>query len=224
MGWVRDVANGVVHRAWEWASLVGTVGPQDARGRRFRSMGASACIAFPPGAIFGERWITIGANTLIGPNVSLSAGMPIDWIDPDRAPIVEIGARCNIGRGSSIVGHDSIVIGDDVTTGPNVYITDQNHDYADTGVPIGVQWPITAPVCIGSGCWLGTGAVVLPGAQIGRNVTVAAGSVVRGVVPDYSVVAGVPGKVVRKFEDGEWTPPLDPRPIPPEGWPSSFRD
>jgi serine acetyltransferase len=74
-------------------------------------------------------------------------------------------------------------------------------------VPIGKQWPVNAPVSIGAGSWLGTGAVVLPGATIGRNVVVAAGSVVRGNVPDHCVVGGVPARVIRRYSgDGEWVP------------------
>jgi acetyltransferase-like isoleucine patch superfamily enzyme len=104
-----------------------------------------------------------------------------------------------IGWGSHIVAHQSIVIGDDVYTGPYVYITDQNHGYADPDIPIGRQWPSNTAVSIGQGSWLGAGAIVLPGACIGRNVVVAAGSVVRGQVPDRCVVAGVPARVVREY-------------------------
>jgi hypothetical protein len=73
---------------------------------------------------------------------------------------------------------------------------------------------------IGPGCWIGTGAVILPGARIGRNVVVAAGAVVRGAVPDHAVVAGAPARVVRRWDvvDG-WQPPLrTPAPVPiPDG-------
>jgi acetyltransferase-like isoleucine patch superfamily enzyme len=110
-----------------------------------------------------------------------------------------------IGRGSHVVAHQSVVIGADVFTGPYVYITDQNHGYEDPVVPIGRQLPVNAPVSIGAGSWLGTGCVVLPGAQIGRNVVVAAGAVVRGAVPDHSVVAGVPARLVRSY-------------VPDDGW------
>jgi len=92
------------------------------------------------------------------------------------------------------------MIGDDVFTGPYVYVTDQNHGYADPDTPIGRQFPVNTPVRIGAGSWLGAGAIILPGACIGRNVVVAAGSVVRGEVPDYSVVAGVPARVVRRHD------------------------
>jgi acetyltransferase-like isoleucine patch superfamily enzyme len=121
-------------------------------------------------------------------------------------PLLRIGDRCVIGRGSHIVAHYSITIGDDVFTGPYVYITDQNHGYTDPDVPIGRQWPSNAAVSIGSGSWLGAGVIILPGAVIGRNVVVAAGSVVRGEVPDCCVIAGVPARVIREYVSGTgWT-------------------
>jgi serine acetyltransferase len=104
------------------------------------------------------------------------------------------------------VAHQSVTIGDDVWTGPYVYITDQNHGYEDPGVPIGSQFPVNRPVSIGAGSWLGAGAIILPGATIGRNVVVAAGAVVRGVVPDQCVVAGVPAKIVREHTKAGWQP------------------
>ena len=68
--------------------------------------------------------------------------------------------------------------------------------------PIGRQWPTEAPVRIGSGSWLGANAVILPGAQIGEHVVVAAGAVVRGGVPDRCVVAGVPARIVKRWVEG----------------------
>jgi Hexapeptide repeat of succinyl-transferase len=128
--------------------------------------------------------------------------------------VLQIGDRCVIGRGSHIVAHHSLLIGDDVFTGPYVYITDQNHGYDDPHVPIGRQMPLNAAVQIGSGSWLGAGAVVLPGTRIGCNVVVAAGSVVRGTVPDRCVVAGVPARIVREYVPGDgWS--LLPRPVGP---------
>lgn len=133
----------------------------------------------------------------MGPGVDLG---------PDS--IVRIGGSCSIGRGSHIVGHQSIDIGDHVFTGPYVYITDQNHVYDDPEMPIGRQWPRNNPVSIGSGSWLGTGAIILPGTRIGRQCVVAGGAVVRGEFPDHSVIAGVPARVVRHHVPGEgWVPP-----------------
>lgn len=160
-----------------------------------------------------ERSIAIGAGTLIAPYVSLSAGM-FEGQDLGASPVVRIGDRCVVGRGSHIVGHVSIDVGDDVSMGPYVYITDQNHSYLDPDTPIGRQWPSDAGVVIGPGSWLGAHVVVLPGARIGRNVTVGAGAVVRGDVPDRCVVAGVPARVVRRWVDGRgWVD--EPRPERP---------
>ena len=136
---------------------------------------------------------------MIGPHVTLSAGMV-----PGQAcltdPVVRIGDRCLIGRGSGIVGHLSIEIGDDVWTGHHVYITDQNHGYDDLDLPISRQAMPERPVRIGDGSWLGHGTVVLPGATIGRHVVIGANSVVRGEIPAYCVAAGNPARVVKQLD------------------------
>lgn len=218
----RAIAAGAIHAAWDWISTVGTVGPDDRRGRRFRAMGQGSCLAFPPGSVFNENWISIGSGTLIGPHVSLSAGLPAELLDPSGPAVLVIGDRCNIGRGSSLSARCGIVVGDDVMTGPGVYITDHNHNYGDLDVPIAQQWVAEEEVTIGSGSWLGAGVIVLPGSRIGRHVTVAAGSVVRGPLPDNCVAAGSPARIVRRHVDGEgWDPPLKPRPAAPPGWPGS---
>ena len=133
---------------------------------------------------------------MIGPHVSLSAGM-VPGQECVTDPVVRIGDRCLIGRGSGIVGHLSIEIGDDVWTGHHVYITDQNHGYEDLTRPISVQLMPERPVRIGDGSWLGHGTVVLPGATIGRHVVIGANSVVRGEIPDFCVAAGNPAKVIK---------------------------
>ena len=203
----------VLHRAWEWVRAHAEISPSTPAGRRFGYLGEGACIGFPTGAIYGEPWIRIGDHTLIGVHVTLSAGF-VPGLDLGPDPIVTIGKACSIGRGSHIVGHQSIVIGDDVFTGPYVYITDQNHGYTDTNVPVGRQWPVNDAVVIGDGCWLAAGAIILPGTRLGRNVVVAGGAVVRGEFPDHSVIAGVPAKVVRRYEPGSgWFPPLPETPL-----------
>jgi len=203
----RRVAWCAVHGLWRAVQRAGAISPGTPGGQKFAAFGAGSIIGFPTGALYGERWIEIGAGTMIAAQVSLSAGM-VPGQDLGEVPLLRIGDRCLIGRGSHIVAHHSIVIGDDVYTGPYVYITDQNHGYADPETPIGRQWPSNAAVSIGAGSWLGAGVIVLPGSVIGRNVVVAAGSVVRGVVPDCCVVAGVPARVVREYVTGNgWTRP-----------------
>ncbi len=207
MSLVRRAIGTLIHRAYAAVREAGAITPRTPAGYRFRHLGEGAKIAFPPGAIFGEEWIEIGDHTLIGERVSLSCGM---WPGADLGPdsILRIGESCSIGRGTHVVAHQSIDIGDDVFTGPYVYITDQNHVYDDPDVPIGRQWPRNNPVSIGSGSWLGAGAIVLPGTRLGRQCVVAGGAVVRGEFPDHSVVAGVPAKLVRAYDaDLGWHAP-----------------
>jgi carbonic anhydrase/acetyltransferase-like protein (isoleucine patch superfamily) len=204
----RTVAWRLVHRIWRAAEQAGVITADTPAGRAFAAFGPGSVIGFPAAALYGQRWIEIGAGTLVAPQASLSAGM-LPGQDLGDQPVLRIGDRCVIGRGSHIVAHYSIVIGDDVFTGPYVYVTDQNHGYADPDIPIGRQWPTNTAVSIGAGSWLGAGVIVLPGACIGRNVVVAAGSVVRGQVPDHCVIAGVPAKVVREYVAGNgWSRPL----------------
>jgi acetyltransferase-like isoleucine patch superfamily enzyme len=218
----RRLASAAIHRGWHWVERAGTIAPDDAAAHRFHSMGANSAIAFPPGDVFGQSRIAIGAGTLIAAFVSLSVGMPGEYLDPDADPVISIGDRCLVGRGSAVIARCGIQIGDDVTIAPSVYITDHNHSYANVQIPIGQQWPAEDEVSIGEGSWLGSGVIILPGARIGRHVTVAAGSIVRGDVPDYSVIAGVPAKVVRRYTDGEgWVPPVRTVVVPPVGWPGS---
>jgi acetyltransferase-like isoleucine patch superfamily enzyme len=197
----RALTAGLIQAGWRRMQNAGTVTAESAAGRRFAAFGPGSLMAFPTGAVYGEHWIDVGDKTMIAELVTMCAGMaPGHDLGPD--PVLRVGNGCVIGRGSHIIAHHSIEIGDEVFTGPYVYITDQNHKYEDIDVPIGRQWPVNSAVRIGAGSWLGTGAVILPGAVIGRNVVVAAGSVVRGPVPDNCVVAGVPAKVVRQHVAG----------------------
>lgn len=217
--WLADA----IGTGWAWVHRMGTAGADSRHGRRFGAVGEGTGFMFPPGPGMNEHLIRIGARTLIGPDVSLSAGMwPGEALAPEQGWVVRIGDRVNIGRRCSIAGRVGIDIGDDVTFAPDVYVTDHNHRYDDPDLPVATQWVDSAPVTIGPGCWLGTRAVVLPGTTLGRNVVVAAGTVVRGEVPDHAVVAGVPGRVVRRLVDGEWDPPIrdDIDPAPP-GWPGT---
>ena len=186
--WRRAALFASVHAARRAFEQAGTITAESPAGRRFAAFGPHSMMAFPTGAVFGERWIEVGDETMFATQVTLCAGM-MPGHDLGDKPVLRVGDRCVIGRGSHIVAHHSIVIGDDVYTGPYVYITDQNHVYADPDIPIGRQWPINTAVSIGPGSWLGAGAIVLPGSRIGRHVVVGAGSVVRGQVPDHCVVA-----------------------------------
>jgi len=204
-----NVVGELMHRGLERARLLGAIGPETRRGRRFGAFGERSVICFPPAAIVNERYIQVGAYTMIGPHATLSAGMvPGQTCLTD--PVVRIGDRCLLGRGSAVVGHLSIEVEDDVWTGHHVYITDQNHGYADLDVPIWRQVMPERPVRVGAGSWLGHGTVVLPGATIGRHVVIGANSVVRGDIPAFCVAAGNPARVVKRIPERRRGAPEEP--------------
>ena len=198
---MHRVANEVLQRGWARLRIAGAIAPGTAAAERFGAFGEGSIMGFPTAALYGERHIYVGRGTTINTWVTMVAGYHPDQEGlPDR--MLTIGDRSVIGLRSGIVCHQSITIGDDVWFGQEVYVTDANHGYSDPDTPPGKQLGEHHAVVIGDGCWIGHGAVVLAGAQLGRNVVVAAGSVVRGSFPDHAVIGGVPAKVIRRHEPG----------------------
>ena len=203
---LRDSLGDFLAECWQRWRLKASIGSGSKRARSFGKFGPGSLILFPVTTIFNEKYIHIGSETMIGEHVALSAGMMPGQVCLTD-PVVRIGDRCLIGRGSGIVGHLSIDIGNDVWTGHHVYITDQSHGYEDVSLPISLQSQPESPVVIGDGSWLGHGVVVLPGAKIGKHVAVGANSVVTGELPDFCVAVGAPARVIRQYApESGWTP------------------
>jgi acetyltransferase-like isoleucine patch superfamily enzyme len=193
--------NRAVHAALRWVDRAGEVVPGTDLADRFGSFGTGSCIDFPPATLQNVESIHLGCDVLVGRHATLAAGYGVG--DPNLSGrALVIGDGCVIGAGSTITAHSCVELGDTVFTGQAVFITDSSHGYQDPETPIGRQFGPHQPVSIGSGSWIGHGAVILPGARIGRNVVVAAGAVVRGEVEDHAVVAGSPARVVRRLEPG----------------------
>jgi acetyltransferase-like isoleucine patch superfamily enzyme len=89
-----------------------------------------------------------------------------------------------------------VVIGDDCLISPNVTIIANNYNYQRLDVPIRQQGSTSKGVRIGANVWIGSGACILDGAQIGSGVIVAANSVVAGKIPDNAIVQGNPAKII----------------------------
>ena len=91
---------------------------------------------------------------------------------------------------------DQITIGDNVFFGTGVKILTGSHDYTKKGEEREASI-ITAPVTIKDGVWIATGAIICPGVTIGENSIIAAGSIVNKDVPPFSIVGGIPAKVIK---------------------------
>ena len=153
----RDVAAAVAHRLWARMRWAGAIGPQDRLAAGTTAFGDGTLICVPArglvrrGAHRPRRRVPHRLQRQPvrrhGPRPAAAPGRHLPRA-ADRRSVL-------IGRGSHLVAHRSVVIGDDVMTGPHCYVTDQNHVYADPDTPIGQQWPADDPVEIGAGSWLG---------------------------------------------------------------------
>jgi acetyltransferase-like isoleucine patch superfamily enzyme len=131
---------------------------------------------------------------------------------------IVLGRWVHLGDGTRLRAHEGTLrLGDKVVLGSSntinclldieigaaslladwIYICDFDHRTEDLDVPIKDQGVVKSPVRIGPDCWIGVKVTVLRGTTVGRGSVLAAHSVVRGTVPAESVVAGVPGRVVK---------------------------
>ncbi len=110
---------------------------------------------------------------------------------------LSIGDNVGIAQNCFIQVRGKVIIGDDVIFGPNVSVFSENHMFDNPELPVNLQGVSRKGVKIESGVWIGTRAVILDGVTIGKNSIVAAGSIVNKDVPPYSLVAGVPAKIIK---------------------------
>ena len=110
---------------------------------------------------------------------------------------VYIGENVFINRGVIITARERITIGNNVIIGPYAIINSGSHIYSDPHKLIRDQCHRRAPISIGDDVWIGGNVTILPGVNIGPGAVVAAGSVVTKSVDDYSVVAGVPARLLK---------------------------
>ncbi len=137
--------------------------------------------------ITGKANISLGDRAAIRNDVILAG-----------SGVITIGHRTSINQGCIITAMEQVTIGDDVMLAPRVYILDVDHKFDRRDVPITNQGYEIAPVAIHSGVWIGTGAVITRGVTIGEGAIVGANSVVTHDVPAYSIVAGIPARVIRE--------------------------
>jgi len=136
---------------------------------------------------------------IIGDNVSILKGTIIECTGVIRSlgEGLIIGNNVGIAQNCFIQVRGQVKIGNNVIFGPNVSLFSENHNFDNPELPVSVQGEKRIGVTIEDGAWIGTRAVILDGVTVSKNSIVAAGSVVSKNVPPYSIVAGVPAKVIK---------------------------
>lgn len=177
-----------------------------------RLEGGSEVHAFMTQAARQAQQITAEINTGYHDGEELRAlfsqliGKPVDEgfglfppFTTDFGKNITLGKRVFINSGCRFQDQGGITIGDDVLLGHNVVLATLNHD------PVVARRAsmLPAPIVIGDKVWIGANATVLPGVTIGKGAIVAAGAVVHRDVPPFTVVGGVPARILRELSQEE---------------------
>lgn len=139
------------------------------------------------GLIFGNK-VTIGANAIIRPS-NFYGGEPGEGL--------KVGSNSNIGAYNYIGCSGYIEIGENVMFGPRISVYSENHAFDRTDITIKEQGVIRSFVKIEDDCWIGSHSAILAGVTVGKGSIIAAGSIVTKDIPPYSVVAGIPAKIIK---------------------------
>lgn len=117
---------------------------------------------------------------------------------------VKLGNHVFIGASVVVIG--PVTIHDHVMIGQHVVMSGLNHGFNDVTVAFRYQPCTTSEIIIGEACWIGANVVITSGVQIGKYCVIAAGSVVTKNVPDYSMVAGNPARLLKQYnhETKQW--------------------
>lgn len=140
-----------------------------------------------PHRMIRQGRLEIGRGTFVESGVTLSSAHGR----------IRLGRRVYLSRGVTVAAVGLVEIGDYALVAPGCYITDADHRFDDPVLPVPDQGMSSkGPTVLEDNVWLGANVVVTSGVRIGRRSVIAANSVVTKDVPEFSLAAGVPARVV----------------------------
>jgi acetyltransferase-like isoleucine patch superfamily enzyme len=150
----------------------------------------------------GLCFVGPGVTFEIGPEATVRLGR-WSWIGHGtkiraHEGTVEIGAKSVLGQECTISSFQHVAIGRECIVADRVMLIDFDHGVVEVERPIRLQGIYKRDVDVGSNCWIGYGACILRGVTVGDNCIIGANTVVTRDVPDDTVVAGAPAKILRK--------------------------
>tara|TARA_Y100001970_G_C14254263_1_gene874038 strand:+ start:1112 stop:1729 length:618 start_codon:yes stop_codon:yes gene_type:complete len=142
------------------------------------------------------KHIEMGSNSYFGIDCKIYAS--------DNS-YVSIGSNVTLNANVMINarGKGSIVVGDNVLIGPNVVVRSNNHNFANITTPIINQGMSYGQIIINRNVWIGSNSVILPNCELGEGSIIAAGAIVTSDVEPYTIVGGVPAKLIAKRNSEE---------------------
>ena len=145
--------------------------------------------------------VTWPHKIFLGDRCSLEQGVYLNAAGGHTSGIaIPIGEGTFIGSGCEFNAIASIQIGHTCLIASGCRFIDHNHG-SEGGTPMKLQPEVPGPIQVGNDVWIGVNCIVLKGVTIGDGAIVAAGSVVTKAVAPYSIVAGVPARLIRSRLD-----------------------
>lgn len=162
-------------------------------------------IAIGKGCSFGENTVISGyngGNVSIADNVVICRNCKIASCGGDLI----IKKNVQIGDYCTITAQGGVIIESDVLMADKINIIANMHNYESIYKPIREQGEFSKSIHIKSGTWIGINATILQGVTIGKNCVIGANSVVTKSIPDYSVVVGMPARIIKRYDinSGKW--------------------
>lgn len=179
-----------------WWVLAGVAAPDP----RSAELDARIGYAIDPRAVVAPGAHVVASTFSIGARSFVAAGCVI------RGEVT-IGRDTSLNAGASTIGR--VTIGDDVRIATGVVLVGENHVFDDLDRPIREQGLTTEGIAIEDDVWIGANVTVVDGVTIGAHSVVGAGAVVTRDVPPWSVVGGVPARIIRDRRAGRAAPRHD---------------
>lgn len=153
----------------------------------------------------GLEYISIGENFHAGRNFRLQAWDTYRGEKTGRIPQIIIGSNVSFMDDCHISSIDKITVNDGTLCGDNVFITDNFHGKSSREEmdipPIERNLFTKGPVNIGKNVWIGRNVCIMPGVNIGDGAIIGANAVVTKNIPSYAVAAGVPARVIKRYDE-----------------------
>jgi len=187
-----------VMRGFSWKNKIFIGSKVELRNRQFIKIGKGVTLG---NAVLidglSRDGVSLGDNVNIGDYTRIEASGTIT----DIGRGIRIGNNSAISAFSFIGGAGGVSIGNDVIMGQWVSFHPENHNYDSIDLPIRLQGVNRKGIVVGDDCWIGAKVTLLDGAHVGKGCVIAAGAVVRGEIPPYSIAAGVPARVVKSRKE-----------------------
>lgn len=148
------------------------------------------------------QFVNVKEGFYVGSNSKL-----LCYIADGFTPCITIGENFHATRQFTVQCANKVTIGNNVLVASDVFMIDYNHGLNPlTSSYLDNSLEVSKGIVVEDGVWIGNNVIILGGVTIGKKAVIAAGAVVTKDVPEYTIVAGNPANVIKKynFEDKQW--------------------